>query len=153
MIIPHNPISETVKSRLGINFKDMDFSEAAKLIRETRKQIINDNTSRYSEYLKSDAWKTKRKLVLKRANYTCEGCGLEKTSLDVHHLTYERKGCELLTDLVAYCKKCHSLAHGDYEKQIDISWREYLTYRSDVKPKNRSEMTDQEKINEIEKSI
>jgi len=153
MKISKNPINETVQSRLGINFKDMDFSKAAKLIRETRKKIIDDNASRYSEYLKSDAWEEKRKLVLKRAKYSCEGCGSEKTSLDVHHLTYERKGCELLTDLVAYCRKCHSLAHGNYDDSLDKSWSEYLNYSSDIRPKNKSEMTETEKINEIEKNI
>lgn len=68
---------------------------------------INSKTSRrYRDYLQSDAWRAKRKKVLKRANHTCEGC-LEAKAVEVHHLTYENFGDELLFQLVALCKTCH----------------------------------------------
>lgn len=64
----------------------------------------------YSEYLKSDRWGTMRAKVMKRAEYVCEGC-LEMRAEHVHHMTYDRVGCELATDLVAYCGRCHEHYH------------------------------------------
>jgi 5-methylcytosine-specific restriction endonuclease McrA len=60
----------------------------------------------YEKYLESEAWQQKRGLVLKRANWMCEGCGKNRAN-QVHHLTYERVGDEMLFDLVAICKECH----------------------------------------------
>jgi hypothetical protein len=61
-------------------------------------------------YLKSDAWRQKRWRVLARANWFCEKCGNDAD--EVHHLTYERVGNELLSDLIALCRECHSKMHG-----------------------------------------
>jgi hypothetical protein len=68
-------------------------------------------------YLKSDAWRRKTLRVLDRANFLCESvddkgnrCGNEAT--EVHHLTYERVSNELLSDLIALCRDCHSKMHG-----------------------------------------
>lgn len=36
----------------------------------------------------------------------------------MHHLTYERLGCEWLTDLVALCKDCHEQEHDDEFKTM-----------------------------------
>lgn len=41
----------------------------------------------------------------------CRGCGTVD-NLHVHHLTYERLGRELLTDLVTLCAGCHRKQHG-----------------------------------------
>jgi 5-methylcytosine-specific restriction endonuclease McrA len=60
----------------------------------------------YNEYLKTPAWLVKREAVLKRENYICQGCGKARAT-QVHHLTYERVGVEMLFDLVAICKTCH----------------------------------------------
>ena len=51
-----------------------------------------------------------RKQVLRRAGWRCETCG-RRAPLDVHHLTYERFGNELLGDLRALCRECHDEAH------------------------------------------
>lgn len=67
----------------------------------------------YSEYLKSPAWRDRRVLVLNRAHGKCEGCGLADAT-QVHHLTYERVGKEMLFDLVAICDACHSALHGTH---------------------------------------
>jgi len=66
----------------------------------------------YREYLSSDAWQAKRLAVLRRAKYTCEGCGAQNVALDIHHKTYERVGNEFLWDLVAACRTCHAKVHG-----------------------------------------
>lgn len=64
----------------------------------------------YGRYLQSSTWREKRRKVLERANYVCEGCGEQKAT-EVHHLTYKRVGKEMLFDLVAVCHQCHLICH------------------------------------------
>lgn len=89
---------------------------------------------RYKEYLKSGEWKYLREQKLTLAKYTCDGCNETGRVLDVHHLTYERIGMELLTDLAVYCQECHNTAHG---RVAPNEWNDYLHNITDVKPKDR----------------
>lgn len=62
-------------------------------------------------YLKSDAWKRKRYVVMKRDNWRCVHCGARATQ--VHHKRYLRKiGKEPIEWLVSLCKPCHEAQHG-----------------------------------------
>jgi 5-methylcytosine-specific restriction endonuclease McrA len=64
----------------------------------------------YAEYLKSDAWRRKRFVVLRRDNWTCQYCGAKAT--EVHHKRYARNiGREPIHWLVSLCKKCHRNQH------------------------------------------
>jgi len=89
---------------------------------------------RYEEYLKSGEWEYLKELKIKDANYTCQGCLERGRVLEVHHLTYERIGMELLTDLVVLCQECHRTIHG---KEPKSEWNKYLNNEIDVKPKER----------------
>lgn len=62
-------------------------------------------------YLKSDAWKRKRYVVLKRDNWKCVYCGNRATQ--VHHKRYAKKniGKEPIKWLVSICKPCHDKQH------------------------------------------
>jgi len=62
-------------------------------------------------YLKSDAWKRKRYVVLKRDNWKCVYCGNRATQ--VHHKRYAKKniGKEPIKWLVSICKPCHDKRH------------------------------------------
>jgi len=62
-------------------------------------------------YLKSDAWKRKRYVVLKRDNWICVYCGEKATQ--VHHKRYAKKniGKEPIKWLVSICKTCHDKKH------------------------------------------
>jgi len=84
--------------------------------------------TRYEEYLHSKEWQELRLKVLKRSNFQCEGCG-ESNSLDIHHLTYDRIGDELLIDLVALCRDCHGKIH---DKNEPSKWHIYLTENQGV---------------------
>lgn len=64
----------------------------------------------YSAYLNTPKWKAKRQKVLDRAAGLCEGCR-ERGPSEVHHLTYEHAGDELLFELVALCGVCHARCH------------------------------------------
>lgn len=65
---------------------------------------------RYTAYLKTPAWQTRRDLVLRRANYICEGCGKNRAT-QVHHTTYDHICNEFLWELVAVCRSCHMRFH------------------------------------------
>jgi 5-methylcytosine-specific restriction endonuclease McrA len=64
-----------------------------------------------NEYLKSDDWKRKRYVVLKRDNWRCVYCGAPATQ--VHHNRYARRniGREPIEWLVSVCKSCHESRH------------------------------------------
>lgn len=67
----------------------------------------------YAEYLTTRHWQQTRYRALQRAGYRCEECRATNTvTLDVHHLTYERRGCERDTDLRVLCRACHDKTHG-----------------------------------------
>lgn len=64
-----------------------------------------------NEYLKSDEWKRKRYVVLKRDNFRCVYCGGRATQ--VHHKRYAKRniGKEPIEWLVSICKPCHDSKH------------------------------------------
>ena len=70
---------------------------------------------KYLLHLQSDYWKNIRLQVLERDNNTCQECK-EKPATEVHHLTYERLGNELLEDLLAVCRICHLNIHEKVEE-------------------------------------
>ena len=70
-------------------------------------QLIFEN---YKEYMKSNAWKVKRKLVLERAKGMCESCGIKRAT-QIHHKTYKHLYNEPLKDLIALCGICHQDKH------------------------------------------
>jgi len=75
----------------------------------------DDWWSGYSEYLKTQSWRQKRKLVFERAGGICEGCGINPPN-EAHHTTYDHVGHrdkegEFLFELLALCTSCHNRVH------------------------------------------
>jgi 5-methylcytosine-specific restriction endonuclease McrA len=66
------------------------------------------------DYLKSPAWQTRRKAILKRDNYTCQKCNTNQVPLEVHHLHYRNFTEEPLSDLVSLCRSCHQSIHDNH---------------------------------------
>lgn len=62
-------------------------------------------------YLKSNDWKRKRYVVLKRDNWRCVYCGARATQ--VHHKRYAKYniGKEPIEWLVSVCQTCHDKLH------------------------------------------
>lgn len=67
----------------------------------------------YNEYLETEHWKLARSAVLKRDENKCADCGksVAEKPLQVHHITYIRRGRENLADLMALCVDCHQERH------------------------------------------
>jgi hypothetical protein len=69
----------------------------------------------YREYVDSAAWDGRRHEEIAKAGGECSECRNRATPgipLQVHHLSYERLGAELPTDLVVLCRLCHECKHG-----------------------------------------
>lgn len=66
----------------------------------------------YNSYLESPRWINLRKKVFERCRGVCEGCARSKAT-QVHHLTYDHVGKEMLFELVGICDQCHELLHGN----------------------------------------
>jgi len=64
-----------------------------------------------NDYLKSEEWKRKRYVVMKRDNWRCVFCGGRATQ--VHHKKYAKYniGKEPIEWLVSVCKTCHDKQH------------------------------------------
>lgn len=71
---------------------------------------MQKNTTSYSAYIASSAWRERRATVLARDKHRCRACGSED-SLHVHHRTYEHFMAEPYEDLVALCATCHEWVH------------------------------------------
>jgi len=64
----------------------------------------------YLAYLNTPEWRAKRTRKLHQSGWRCSACG-GKRDLQVHHVTYERLGCELDEDLRVLCADCHEREH------------------------------------------
>jgi 5-methylcytosine-specific restriction endonuclease McrA len=64
-----------------------------------------------NDYLKSDEWRRKRHVVLKRDNWRCVYCGGRATQ--AHHKRYAKRniGKEPIKWLVSVCESCHDAKH------------------------------------------
>lgn len=96
-----------------------NFSNEMKAKIKTEKEEMNKlKKMPYKEYLQTEHWKNKRKSTLKKAKYKCELCN-SKDNLNVHHKTYENRGCEMSRDLIVLCEKCHSKFHDKLKDGIN----------------------------------
>lgn len=65
----------------------------------------------HDRYLRTDAWRSLRELVLNRDQHMCTRC--HAPAEHVHHLTYERWQHELPEDLTSLCRACHEAEHSE----------------------------------------
>ena len=98
--------SEGNRKRCPDNSRDEDFISDALM-----RTLKNRRDYYRNVYLKSDAWKRKRYVVLKRDNWRCVHCGVRATQ--VHHKKYAPKniGKEPIEWLESVCKTCHDSLH------------------------------------------
>ncbi len=82
-----------------------EITEISNWKKEKRRDTFWDD---YNEYLKSEQWLEKRKIVLERDKNICQSC-LTKKATQVHHtIGYFRKNEPLFT-LFSVCYECHDI--------------------------------------------
>lgn len=71
-----------------------------------------ERISKYREYLKSEHWILFRLTIIATRGLRCEQCGTVRGKIHLHHLSYERLGKELESDVRLLCAWCHTKEHG-----------------------------------------
>lgn len=104
------PWGDTSKYEARMAERQRLMSEAWDRLEKRYEQKDDEWWRRYTAYLESAEWHTKRRLVFKRCSGMCEGCGM-RPAAEVHHLTYEHVFNEFLWELTAVCVPCHERAH------------------------------------------
>lgn len=88
----------------------MRISRAGQLEAEAQALIDGLRALPYEDYLQTHHWQAVRVRTLERDGYRCRRCA-GRRELNVHHLTYERRGQERAIDVITLCRACHELAH------------------------------------------
>jgi len=101
-----------VSEKLKTYQEEKENEEYAKSLK-IQKYITELRDMPYKEYLQTKHWQEIRKKALHRANYKCQLCS-SKENLNVHHNTYENRGCEKEEDLIVLCQKCHGKFHDKF---------------------------------------
>lgn len=74
----------------------------------------------YHQYIRTSEWKRLCRQVKERARNRCERCPpsvIQLGPFQVHHLTYDRFMCELLSDLQHLCVPCHRISDREREQR------------------------------------
>lgn len=72
----------------------------------------------YSDKLKDPRWQRRRLEVMKRDEFQCVCCGDDKSTLNVHHLEYNRNPWDTpIEKLETLCGSCHE-ARSKFNKKI-----------------------------------
>jgi hypothetical protein len=87
---------------------------------DARKRIEELGSMEYGDYLKTSEWKDRREAAIRAVGGRCQLCN-DAGALNVHHKVYDRRGCELPSDLFVLCAKCHEKHHGKESRQEAIS--------------------------------
>jgi 5-methylcytosine-specific restriction endonuclease McrA len=114
---PDTPEVDSDALDRGIAAREAQWQEYGRAMKERRENERAEWQAWYAEYLQSDAWHERRRLVLRRAGGICEGCR-SATAAQVHHLTYQNAGKEFLWELVAICRACHERYHEPAECRL-----------------------------------
>lgn len=77
---------------------------------------MRNRNYKYSKYIFSSRWRSVSRNKRKQTPF-CQRCGFT-ADLVVHHMTYERVGRELSSDLCVLCKYCHEEFHTKYGKKL-----------------------------------
>lgn len=60
-------------------------------------------------------WKSRKRTVIEKANYECEGCGESEDELHVHHkIPLGKGGSNSIENLKCLCRGCHEKIHGPF---------------------------------------
>lgn len=91
---------------------------------KTKTQKLVKGKIDYLSYINSGKWRNKSKRIRKKRG-ACEHCG-SIHRLQVHHLTYERLGNELPSDLLVLCRDCHLVIHDIPDDSLSLEFRKII---------------------------
>lgn len=111
----------TEKARLAFN------EETAAQI--TSGKIVVIDLTTFDTYYTSPEWARTRLRIMNRDSHRCQVESCSGASECVHHITYDRLGCENDLDLISLCHACHDLVH---QKQRAFPF-EYRLTSSEIK--------------------
>lgn len=101
--------------RALFNMDELRFVDNEKRQKLGEQNILNSKlrreTDRYYNdvYLRSEIWRNKRQIILKRDKNKCVCC--DSPASDIHHITYDRIYKENFEDLISVCRSCHQKIH------------------------------------------
>lgn len=98
ILFPGNPADPTINEKWKAKFKRDEIEQLKKMP--------------YNNYLQSEHWRITRTKALLKYGERCLFCGSSK-SLNVHHITYKRRGYERISDLSVICNSCHTRHHNN----------------------------------------
>lgn len=107
------PMADLSHRKLNENIDYTKIQEVFKRY-DTKSKEVNKNVNfnkfleEHTQYLKTEDWKKRRTLVLKRDNYLCQSC-LENKATEVHHKSYRYWKNEPLFELISVCNNCHEI--------------------------------------------
>ncbi len=87
------------------------FEELRRKSMEKYTTFREERSKSHAEYCLTPEWREVRERVLKRDNYLCQGCLINRATL-VHHKSYDFVRRELCDLLISYCNDCHKKVHG-----------------------------------------
>lgn len=74
-----------------------------------KKRLRHLGCETFFDYLKTPHWRAFR--LRYKASDLPQECICGSLKVELHHLTYERLGRELLADVFPLCRKCHAMVH------------------------------------------
>lgn len=83
-------------------------------------ELTIEDKSTFGTYYDSPEWQRTRIRILHRDEHECQACN--KPAQCVHHILYDRLGCENDLDLISLCHDCHSEVH-ERQNLMGMSYR------------------------------
>lgn len=91
----------------------VSFLEYESLRRKHSEEFINKlKRMPYKDYLSTPHWIALKKAILGRDGRTCRMCKNSHVEVHVHHLSYENRGNENISEVACLCAECHARMHG-----------------------------------------
>lgn len=98
------------------NERDREWEETERALARKKVAAKAEWLRDHDTYLRTPEWRAKRRAVLERDGWVCQGC-LKNEAEEVHHLTYDHHKNELLFELTSLCRACHLKVHGRHGEE------------------------------------
>lgn len=101
-----------------------------------RDRLWNLGLDNYRDYLSSEHWMYIKDKYFAKHKRVCFVCKSDE-KICLHHITYDRLGDEIDSDLIPLCEKCHNEVHKRVRKQLLLLEGAHFTMRKLYKRKKK----------------